>query len=101
MPDQTEEADLDALPPMIVSLGDSYISGEAGRWAGNAYALADFPFTDALGSDAYDDAPGGELDRRLSPLRFGGDPHRHRRGRHAGGLAQPGVLRREDLHPTR
>jgi hypothetical protein len=39
--------------PWVVSLGDSYISGEAGRWAGNS---TDPSQTDALGSSAYDDA---------------------------------------------
>ncbi|HEY0165412.1 MAG TPA: hypothetical protein VGB75_00085 [Jatrophihabitans sp.] len=36
-----------------VSVGDSYISGEAGRWAGNSNDSAQ---TDALGSTAYYDA---------------------------------------------
>jgi hypothetical protein len=40
-----------------VSLGDSYISGEAGRWAGNS---DDSNQTDALGSSAYYDAGTGE-----------------------------------------
>jgi hypothetical protein len=40
-----------------VSLGDSYISGEAGRWAGNS---DDSSQTDALGSTAYYDAGTGE-----------------------------------------
>ncbi|MEO7263006.1 MAG: hypothetical protein ABI047_17395 [Jatrophihabitantaceae bacterium] len=40
-----------------VSLGDSYISGEAGRWAGNS---SDSNQTDALGSTAYYDAGTGE-----------------------------------------
>ncbi len=40
-----------------VSLGDSYISGEAGRWAGNSN---DSSQTDALGSTAYDDAGNAE-----------------------------------------
>lgn len=42
-----------SMTPAIVALGDSYISGEAGRWAGNTndwYLLAD-----AGGSDAYFD----------------------------------------------
>jgi hypothetical protein len=38
--------------PNIVSVGDSYISGEAGRWAGNA---SDESYVDALGSTAYYD----------------------------------------------
>ena len=40
-----------------VSLGDSYISGEAGRWAGNSN---DSSQTDALGPTAYDDAGNAE-----------------------------------------
>jgi hypothetical protein len=36
----------------IVSLGDSYSSGEAGRWAGNASSTS---YVDALGSTAYYD----------------------------------------------
>src|SRR3712207_4768529 len=40
-----------------VSLGDSYISGEAGRWAGNSN---DSSQTDALGSTAYWDTSTGE-----------------------------------------
>jgi hypothetical protein len=38
--------------PAIVTVGDSYISGEAGRWAGNASSES---YVDALGSTAYDD----------------------------------------------
>jgi hypothetical protein len=38
--------------PNIVSVGDSYISGEAGRWAGNASSES---YVDALGSSAYYD----------------------------------------------
>ncbi len=45
-------------PPTIVSLGDSYISGEAGRWAGNSNES--YTYVDALGSDAYRDAGSGE-----------------------------------------
>jgi len=44
--------------PAVVSVGDSAISGEAGRWAGNTN---DSPSkVDALGSTAYWDAPSGE-----------------------------------------
>jgi hypothetical protein len=39
--------------PWIVSVGDSYISGEAGRWAGNSNAAESY--VDALGPTAYDD----------------------------------------------
>lgn len=46
-----------AASDWAVSLGDSYISGEAGRWAGNS---DDSSQTDALGSTAYYDAGSGE-----------------------------------------
>jgi len=39
--------------PSVVSVGDSYISGEAGRWAGNTNGSASN--ADALGSTAYFD----------------------------------------------
>jgi hypothetical protein len=39
--------------PIVVSVGDSAISGEAGRWAGNTNGI--FASTDALGPFAYDD----------------------------------------------
>src|SRR3954470_18020994 len=40
--------------PWVVTLGDSYISGEAGRWAGSSNA--DGARADALGPSAYHDA---------------------------------------------
>ena len=40
--------------PWIVSLGDSYISGEAGRWAGNTAGTTE-SYIDALGGTAYFD----------------------------------------------
>jgi hypothetical protein len=43
--------------PWVVTLGDSYISGEAGRWAGSSNA--DHRRADALGSHAYHDDPSG------------------------------------------
>jgi hypothetical protein len=43
--------------PWVVSLGDSYISGEGGRWAGNSNWRSN-P-TDALGWSAYNDGPSG------------------------------------------
>jgi hypothetical protein len=43
--------------PWTVSLGDSFISGEAGRWAGNTDESSSK--TDALGSTAYDDNASG------------------------------------------
>src|SRR6476619_902206 len=39
--------------PTVVSVGDSYISGEGGRWAGNTNGSSSN--TDALGSTAYYD----------------------------------------------
>lgn len=49
---------LPAGEPWVVSLGDSIISGEAGRWAGNeTLSTAD---VDALGAGAYADGPNGE-----------------------------------------
>jgi hypothetical protein len=47
--------------PWTASVGDSFISGEAGRWAGNTDESSSK--TDALGSTAYDDnsAGNGEL----------------------------------------
>ncbi len=43
--------------PWVVSLGDSYISGEAGRWAGSSNASTSA--ADALGSSAYYDNASG------------------------------------------
>jgi hypothetical protein len=43
--------------PAVVAVGDSYISGEAGRWAGNASSES---YVDALGATAYNDVSGGE-----------------------------------------
>ena len=42
--------------PWVATVGDSYISGEAGRWAGNTNWLSSR--TDALGDEAYFDAAG-------------------------------------------
>jgi len=47
-----------AQAPTVVSMGDSAISGEAGRWAGNTNGASSR--TDALGSTAYNDVPGAE-----------------------------------------
>jgi hypothetical protein len=44
--------------PTVVTIGDSAISGEAGRWAGNTNGSS--ANVDALGSTAYHDVPGGE-----------------------------------------
>ncbi len=43
--------------PWVVTLGDSYISGEAGRWAGSSNQSSSR--ADALGPTAYYDNPGG------------------------------------------
>lgn len=48
--------------PWVVSLGDSYISGEAGRWAGNESGGTSN--IDALGRAAYWDAGGAEAIER-------------------------------------
>lgn len=48
--------------PWVVSLGDSYISGEAGRWAGNESGGTSN--VDALGRGAYWDAGSGEAIER-------------------------------------
>jgi len=48
--------------PWVVSLGDSYISGEAGRWAGSSNSSSSY--ADALGSTAYWDTPTGEAINR-------------------------------------
>ena len=46
------------VPDAVVALGDSAISGEAGRWAGNTNGSPSR--VDALGSTAYHDVSGGE-----------------------------------------
>ena len=48
-------AEIPGKSPLIVSVGDSYISGEAGRWAGNVMVQTDFWRTNAGTSSAYDD----------------------------------------------
>ena len=65
--------------PWVVSLGDSAISGEAGRWAGNTNNGSNL--IDAGGADAYWDNAGrtGRADPRLPPLGVGRHPHRWRR----------------------
>ena len=45
--------------PMVVSIGDSYISGEGGRWAGNAFALDEAWRTDT-NPNTYNDRGGYE-----------------------------------------
>ena len=48
---------IEGTAPIVVSLGDSYISGEAGRWAGNAFASDEAWRTDT-GANAYLDLGG-------------------------------------------
>ena len=54
--------------PYVATIGDSYISGEAGRWGGNTNSS--YGNVDALGSTAYSDTSGGPViagcDRSLS-----------------------------------
>lgn len=47
--------------PWVVSVGDSYISGEAGRWAGSSNAAASR--ADALGGTAYFDNAGNNAEQ--------------------------------------
>ena len=62
--------------PWVVSVGDSYISGEGGRWAGNSNSSPDL--VDALGSNAYFDNDEGTGERianchrsRSAPIHIG------------------------------
>ncbi len=48
--------------PWVVTVGDSYISGEAGRWAGSSNTSSSY--ADALGSTAYFDNGGSETINR-------------------------------------
>src|SRR5213592_910953 len=45
--------------PTVAALGDSYISGDAGRWAGNTKNGQQY--VDALGSTAYQDTTAGPV----------------------------------------
>ena len=77
--------------PTVVSVGDSYISGEGGRWAGNTNGSS--INTDALGSTAYyDNARTRRDDQPLSPLQGGRDHHRRRHQQQ-----EPRLLGREDV----
>ncbi|HEY7836255.1 MAG TPA: hypothetical protein VIB59_02240, partial [Solirubrobacteraceae bacterium] len=46
--------------PWTATVGDSYISGEAGRWAGSTNESSSW--VDALGSTAYDDNAAGNAE---------------------------------------
>ena len=78
------------------AVGDSYISGEAGRWAGSTNESSSW--VDALGSTAYDDnaARQRRTDRALPPLEVGRGLHRRRRQRR-----EPRLLGRQDLQLQR
>ena len=54
----TQGGEKPARPSYVVTVGDSYISGEGARWAGNTVGNAHG--VDALGPDAYDDQGGRE-----------------------------------------
>lgn len=60
--DDAHDASQDRGEPWVVSMGDSFISGEAGRWAGNETWST--KSVDALGGSAYFDGPSGELINR-------------------------------------
>jgi hypothetical protein len=55
---QTQPPPTGSRAPAVVALGDSAISGEAGRWAGNTNGA--YTRTDALGPTAYHDVAGAE-----------------------------------------
>lgn len=59
-PDDRAEVGGSPSDPIAVSLGDSYISGEAGRWAGNSAMSEWSEYTDAGKWDAYLDLSGAE-----------------------------------------
>ena len=48
----------DSSAPWVISLGDSFISGEGGRWAGNTNSPR---FANDVGDQSYWDVAGGEL----------------------------------------
>lgn len=52
----------------VVSVGDSYISGEGGRWAGNTVLNKEWREIDALGNEAYYGEPNGEPGKEEVPL---------------------------------
>lgn len=63
-----EEKVFKGPPVWVVSVGDSYISGEGGRWAGNTMLNREWPNIDALGSEAYYGEPNGEPGGEEIPL---------------------------------
>ena len=78
--------------PTVVTLGDSAISGEAGRWAGNTNGSSSN--VDALGSTAYcDNRPTGEAISGCHRSKAAEVAHRRRRRER-----EPRVLGRAHLH---
>ena len=66
--------------PWVVTVGDSYISGEAGRWAGSSNTSSSY--ADALGATAYyDNAGSTRADQPLPPQQGRRGLHRRRRQR--------------------
>ncbi len=64
-----EEEKVAKGPPVwVVSVGDSYISGEGGRWAGNTVLNSEWREIDALGPEAYYGEPNDEPGREEVPL---------------------------------
>lgn len=61
---EPEVATIPGGTPVAVSLGDSYISGEAGRWGGNTISSDYIDRVDRLGPEAYWDTPTGESTER-------------------------------------
>jgi hypothetical protein len=53
--------------PWIISVGDSYISGEGGRWAGNTTLNSEWLLTDALRTEAYYGEPNKEPGKEAIP----------------------------------
>ena len=87
--------------PWVVTVGDSYISGEAGRWAGSSNASS--PYADALGPTAYFDNGSSETINRCHRSRssrrprVGPDLRPGREGR----ATRPETCRRAARRPRR
>jgi len=81
--------------PWVASVGDSYMSGEAGRWAGSSNTSSSY--ADALGSSAYFDNAAGTGEQIVRcHRRARSRPRGWRRGAHgwtraAGARRQRGV----------
>lgn len=58
--DAGKAAEVPGQSKLVVSIGDSYISGEAGRWAGNVRSVYKADRVDALGENAYADLKNAE-----------------------------------------